>query len=229
MQSVGCHLGTLTVGSGTNEDLRWKQLLDERASQPGGFVYMDALVTCLLQLSLCLVSLCQSTGQSEEFINGQVQPVPGRQHLELKDQKEAEKVVTTKQLYVYVEHSNAQLGIFMAAALGIIVLMALVYCIYSQYYTKYPYLHTQLQNHSELTLDLPEAPPLFFHSSVGAMNTADEVWRATNGSLISDTPSIISVPPKLSPPPYSLPYPPFFLSSNSLWTISARNLDRSFV
>lgn len=59
----------------------------------------------------------------------------------------------------------------------------------------------------KLTHDLPEASPVFFHCSVRVMNRKKEVWRASNGSLLSDTTSIISVPPMLAPPPAAVPYP----------------------
>lgn len=70
-------------------------------------------------------------------------------------------------------------------------------------------------------------PPLvFFHASVGS--SAVDVRKAGYGSL-SDTPSIISVPPSLSPPPSAMPFPPLFLSSHSLRTISAKDLEKSCI
>lgn len=47
-----------------------------------------------------------------------------------------------------VGHDNAKLGLFIAAALGIVALMGMVYCIYMQFYTKHQYLHTQLHEDS---------------------------------------------------------------------------------
>ncbi|XP_021432389.1 uncharacterized protein LOC110499580 [Oncorhynchus mykiss] len=201
---------------------------------------MDALMACLVAMCLCLVlpvSWSQSTHKSEEFINTQPQPAPGvlpqlapaAAHIQdvLKSKEETE--ITSKQMYANVGHDNAKLGLFIAAALGIVALMGMVYCIYMQFYTKHQYLHTQLHDDSELTLDLPEAPPVFFHGSVGAMDRKGEVRGSGNGSFISNTPSTISVPPRLSPPPSAVPYLPLFLASYPLRTISVRDLERSFV
>ncbi|KAF3853433.1 hypothetical protein F7725_014121 [Dissostichus mawsoni] len=100
-----------------------------------------------------------------------------------------------------VDQDNAKVGLFVAAAVGTLALMAAVYCIYNKFYSKHQYLHTQLNDDSD-------------------------VQRAGYGSL-SDTPSIISVPPSLSPPPSAMPFPPLFLSSHSLRTISAKDLEKS--
>ncbi|KAJ7985035.1 hypothetical protein DPEC_G00360950 [Dallia pectoralis] len=194
---------------------------------------MDAGMACLLAMCLCLVlpvGWSQGSHQSKEFINPQLQPDPG----ERQDQPLAAAHVqdmrshALKQLYANTDNSNTHLSLFIAAALGVMILMGVVYCVYTQFYTKHPYLHTELQDSDEMSLDLPEAPPVVFHSSVGAMDRQEEVWRAANGSLISDAPSIISVPPRLSPPPSAMPYPSFFLSAYPLRTISVRNLEKSF-
>ncbi|KAF5891429.1 sodium-dependent neutral amino acid transporter B(0)AT2-like, partial [Clarias magur] len=50
--------------------------------------------------------------------------------------------ITRKQAYVHV---NNRLGVFIAAAVGTMTLMGVIYCIYNQFYTKHPYTHTQLQ------------------------------------------------------------------------------------
>lgn len=40
--------------------------------------------------------------------------------------------------------SNNKLAVFIAAAVGTLTLMAVVYCIYNQFYNKNIYSHTQL-------------------------------------------------------------------------------------
>lgn len=45
---------------------------------------------------------------------------------------------------VHLSKDNNKLGVFIAAALGTLTLMAVVYCIYNQFYTKNIYAHTQL-------------------------------------------------------------------------------------
>lgn len=79
---------------------------------------------------------------------------------------------------------------------------------------------------ADLTSDHTDPPSVFFHAS--ADSSAVDVRRAGYGSL-SDTPSIISVPPSLSPPPSAMPFPPLFLSSHSLRTISAKDLEKSYI
>lgn len=46
----------------------------------------------------------------------------------------------------HVYKDNAKVGLFIAAAMGTITLMAAVYCIYNKFYTKQQYLHTQLHD-----------------------------------------------------------------------------------
>lgn len=73
-----------------------------------------------------------------------------------------------------------------------------------------------------------DPPPVYYHPSASADSSTVDVRRAGYGSL-SDTPSIISVPPSLSPPPSAMPFPPLFLSSHSLRTISAKDLEKSCI
>lgn len=79
---------------------------------------------------------------------------------------------------------------------------------------------------ADLTTDPIGPPPVFFHGSAGS--SVVDVQRTGYGSL-SDTPSIISMPPSLSPPPCAMSFPPLFLSSHSLRTISARDLEKSCI
>lgn len=44
------------------------------------------------------------------------------------------------------DKGNAKVGVFIAASMGTFALMAAVYCIYTKFYTKQRYLHTQLNN-----------------------------------------------------------------------------------
>ncbi|TNN04013.1 uncharacterized protein isoform X1 [Takifugu rubripes] len=127
-----------------------------------------------------------------------------------------------KQTYASLDKENAKVGLFIAASIGTFALMAAVYCIYTKFYPKQQYLHAQLNEDSDF---LSDPPAIFFHS-VGS-STA-EVQRGGYGSL-SDTPSIISVPPSLSPPPAAMPFPPHFVSSRSMRTISAKDLEKSCI
>ncbi len=45
---------------------------------------------------------------------------------------------------VHMMKNNNKLGVFIAAAVGTLTLMAVVYCIYNQFYTKNIYTHSQL-------------------------------------------------------------------------------------
>uniref|UniRef100_A0AAV2LG25 Uncharacterized protein n=1 Tax=Knipowitschia caucasica TaxID=637954 RepID=A0AAV2LG25_KNICA len=121
-------------------------------------------------------------------------------------------------------HDVTKVVVFIAASIGIFVLMVVVYCIYNQFYTKQQYQHTQL-NDQDFPSGLYDPPPVFFHGST--FSSASDVRKCGYGSL-SASASIISVPPSLSPPPppRALPFPPPFVSSHSLRTISARDLQR---
>ncbi|CAJ1080831.1 uncharacterized protein LOC123982832 [Xyrichtys novacula] len=185
--------------------------------------------------ALCLLlvfplSSSQSTLQSERVINRPqapaAPPVPPPPQIRDLLRKEETPHLNTKRTYAHVDKDNAKVGLFIAAAMGTFILMAAVYCIYNKFYTKQQYLHTQLNDDSDLTTDSMDPPSVLFHAS--AASSAADVRRAGYGSL-SDTPSVISVPPSLSPPPAAMPFPPLFLSSQSLRTISAKDLERSCI
>ncbi|XP_071318929.1 uncharacterized protein [Trachinotus anak] len=184
--------------------------------------------------ALCLLlvfplSSSQSTLQSEQEINAHQAPAappPPPAHIRDLLGKEETTHLNAMRTYGHVDKDNAKVGLFIAAAMGTFTLMAAVYCIYNKFYTKQQYLHTQLNDDPDLTTDPMDPPPVFFHAS--ADSSAVDVRRAGYGSL-SDTPSIISVPPSLSPPPSAMPFPPLFLSSHSLRTISAKDLEKSYI
>lgn len=79
---------------------------------------------------------------------------------------------------------------------------------------------------ADLTTDPMDAPSVFFHPS--ANSSAIDVRKAGYGSL-SASASTISVPPSLSPPLSAMPFPPRFLSSHALRTISAQDLEKSCI
>ncbi|XP_034415309.1 uncharacterized protein LOC117749180 [Cyclopterus lumpus] len=179
--------------------------------------------------ALCLLmafplSSSQSTLQSEQDIHAHQAPAapPPPPHIRDLLRKEETTHLNAKRTYARVGKDNAKVGLFIAAATGTFALMAAVYCIYNKFYTKHQYLHTQLDDDLDLTRD----PPVFFSASAGS--SVVDVQRPGYGSL-SDTPSIISVPPSLSPPPSAMPFPPLFLSSHSLRTISARDLEKGCI
>nr|XP_046233089.1 uncharacterized protein LOC124052645 [Scatophagus argus] len=184
--------------------------------------------------ALCLLlvfplSSSQSTLQSEQEISGHQAPAgPPLPPPQIRDllRKEENTHLNAMQTYARLDKDNAKVGLFIAASIGTFVLMAAVYCIYNKFYTKQQYLHTQLNDDLDLTADPMDPPPVFFHASVAS--SAADVRKAGYGSL-SDTPSIISVPPSLSPPPSAMPFPPLFLSSHSLRTISAKDLEKSCI
>lgn len=154
-------------------------------------------------------------------------PAPGAPHLRDLLRQEETSHLNAKQTYAHVYKDNAKVCLFIAAAMGTVALMAAVYCIYNKFYTKHQYLHAQFHDDDpELSIEPMEHPPVFFHGSSGS--SVGVVRKAGYGSL-SDTPSIISVPPSLSPPPSVTPFPPLFLSSHSLRTISAKDLEKSFL
>lgn len=53
-----------------------------------------------------------------------------------------------------LDKDNAKMGLFIAASIGTVALMAAVYCIYNKFYTKQQYLHTQLNDDSGKLIDL---------------------------------------------------------------------------
>ncbi|KAJ8399908.1 hypothetical protein AAFF_G00406380 [Aldrovandia affinis] len=133
--------------------------------------------------------------------------------------------------YAHLGQDN-KLGIFIAAAVGTMTLMGVVYCIYSQFYSKKPYSHTQLDDDTELILDLPESSSSYFSGYATTMDGQKGACQAGYGyGSISDPPSIINIPPvPQSSPPLAAPFPPFSLSTCSpLQTISAQDLEKSFV
>uniref|UniRef100_A0A096M5G6 Uncharacterized protein n=1 Tax=Poecilia formosa TaxID=48698 RepID=A0A096M5G6_POEFO len=134
--------------------------------------------------------------------------------------------LNAKRTYAPVDKDNAKIFLFIAASVGTVALMAAVYCIYNNFYTKQQYLHAQLQDDPEGTADALDAPG-FFHGPA-ADSSSMSLQKSGYGSL-ADTPSIISMAPSLSPPPAAMPFPPLFLSSRSLRTISAQDLEKSCI
>ncbi|CAL8283510.1 unnamed protein product [Merluccius merluccius] len=133
--------------------------------------------------------------------------------------------LTMENTYDYLNKDNNKVGLFVVAAAGTMTLMAAVYCIFNKFYTKQQYLHTQLQDDTELIFDPPENPPMMFpHGPMG-----DGRERPGGYGSLSVTPSVISIPPGLSPPPSVSPFPPLYRSSHSLRTISAQDLEKSFL
>ncbi|KAM3592450.1 uncharacterized protein V6R79_019153 [Siganus canaliculatus] len=193
-------------------------------------IHMAGLVALCLLLFVFPLSSSQSTLQSEQEVGAHpapADPLPPS-HIGLRDLlgKDETTHLNAQQTYAQLAKDNAKVGLFIAASMGTFALMAAVYCIYNKFYTKQQYLHTQLNDDSDLTADPMDPPPVFFHASAGS--SAGSVRRGGYGSL-SDTPSIISVPPSLSPPPTAMPFPPLFLSSQSLRTISAKDLQKSCI
>ncbi|KAK5905779.1 hypothetical protein CgunFtcFv8_001706 [Champsocephalus gunnari] len=185
-----------------------------------------AALCLLLVFPLSHSQSSQNTLQSQQEVDshqGAPPPPPQRYIMNLLRKEEATHL-NAKQTYVQVEQDNAKVGLFVAAAVGTFALMAAVYCIYNKFYSKHQYLHTQLNNDSDFSTDPMDTLPVCFHASAGS--SAVDVQRAGYGSL-SDTPSIISVPPSLSPPPSAMSFPPLFLPSHSLRTISAKDLEKS--
>ncbi|KAL3967549.1 prostaglandin F2 receptor negative regulator [Sarotherodon galilaeus] len=188
-------------------------------------------MACLAALCLLLIfplSSSQSTLKSEQKISAHKAPgapppqPPPPPHIRDLLQKEETSNLNAMRTYALVDKDNAKVGLFIAAAMGTFALMAAVYCIYNKFYTKQQYMHTQLNNDP----DSMDPPPVFFHASVSS--SVMDLQKAGYGSL-SDTPSIISVPPSLSPPPSAMPLPALFLSSRSLRTISAKDLEKSYI
>ncbi|MED6290396.1 hypothetical protein CHARACLAT_012556 [Characodon lateralis] len=180
--------------------------------------------------ALCLLlmfplSSSQSTLQSEGKISAHqgpaAPPPPHIQDLLIKDETAH---LNAKRTYAHLDKDNAKIGLFIAASVGTVALMAAVYCIYNNFYTKHQYLHTQLNTDPDVTTD-PMDPPGFFHGS--AADSSSMCLQKPGYGSLSDTPSVISVPPSLSPPPSAMPFPPLFLSSRSLRTISAQDLEKS--
>ncbi|XP_051738168.1 uncharacterized protein LOC127506069 [Ctenopharyngodon idella] len=138
--------------------------------------------------------------------------------------------ITLKQTYAQLMKNSNKLGVFIAAAAGTLTLMAVVYCIYNHFYSKNIYSHTQLHE-SDIALDLSSSSSSVFSGYVmeGWMQQRMEKGGGSYGSL-SDTPSIITLPPPLSPPQRASPFHSLSLSRPPpLRTISAQDLEKSFL
>ncbi|XP_077075397.1 uncharacterized protein LOC143727298 [Siphateles boraxobius] len=127
--------------------------------------------------------------------------------------------------------NNNKLAVFIAAAVGTLTLMAVVYCIYNQFYNKNIYSHTQLLE-SDIALDLSSSSSSVFSGYVmeGWMQQRMEKRGGGSYGSLSDTPSIITLPPPLSPPQRASPFHSLSLSRTPpLRTISAQDLEKSFL
>lgn len=137
--------------------------------------------------------------------------------------------VTVKQTYVHVSKDNNKLGVFIAAAAGTLTLMAVVYCIYNQFYTKNIYAHTQLHE-SDIALDLSSSSSSVFSGYVTDGWMQQRMEKGGSYGSLSNTPSIITLPPPLSPPQRASPFHSLSLSRPPpLRTISAQDLEKSFL
>ncbi|CAG5908573.1 uncharacterized protein ACNS7B_022559 isoform 1-T2 [Menidia menidia] len=185
-------------------------------------------LSALCLLLMLPLSGSQSTLQSERETGGQQAPAAPAPPPQIQDllRKEENTLLNSKRTYGPVDGDNAKIVLFIAASAGTFFLMAAVYCIYNKFYTKHQYLHTQLNDDPDVPMDCMDPPPAFFHAS--ASSSAMDIKKSGYGSL-SDTPSIISAPPFLSPPPSAMRFPPLFLSSQSLRTISAQDLEKSCI
>ncbi|KAI1896271.1 hypothetical protein AGOR_G00093080 [Albula goreensis] len=202
---------------------------------------MDTHIAYLLAISLYLAlpsSQSQST-QSGPWKHAQpplIKADQGAKPLEsisIQDrfEEEEDSPAIPQKHYTHLEKGN-KLGIFIAASVGTMTLMGVVYCIYSQFYSKKLYSHTPLEDDTELILDLPDSSSSYFSGYASTMDGEKGTYQAGYGyGSISDPPAIINVPPvPHSTPPLAAPFPPFTLSTSTpLQTISARDLERSFV
>ncbi|KAM8729286.1 uncharacterized protein AB9X84_026590 [Acanthopagrus schlegelii] len=229
---LGCSLTSVSQ-RGREDTTNTRQRHTTSLLRPQVYRWMT-LMAGLAALCLLLVfplSSSQSTLQSEQEIRPHqgpeaAPPPPPPPQIQGLLREEETTNLNAKKTHARLDKDNAKVGLFIAASAGTCALMAAVYCIYNKFYTKQQYLHTQLNDDSDLTTDPMDPPPVFFNASPGS--SAADVRRAGYGSL-SDTPSIISVPPCLSPPPSAMPFPPLFVSSRSLRTISAKDLERSCI
>lgn len=69
-----------------------------------------------------------------------------------------------------LDKENAKVGLFIAASIGTFALMAGVYCIYTKFYTKQQYLHTQLSDDSGKCVD--------------SCNTVNGLWPALSAGTV---------------------------------------------
>ncbi|KAM4715867.1 uncharacterized protein FYW61_018623 [Anableps anableps] len=193
------------------------------ASKLQEMITMGGLAALCLLLLLPL-SRPQSTLQSGRDISARRAPAAAPPHIHDLLVQDHTARLNAKRTYAHVDKDNAKIFLFIAASGGTVALMAAVYCIYNSFYTKQQYLHTQLHDDPDGTAD-PMDPPGFLHGS--AADPSSVCLQKSGYGSLSDTPSIISVPPSLSPPPSAMPFPPPFLSSRSLRTISAQDLEKS--
>ncbi|XP_028825272.1 uncharacterized protein LOC114796074 isoform X2 [Denticeps clupeoides] len=177
---------------------------------------------------LLLVSMCVTNSLSQNA--DQKHTDESKPHAEsIPDHTDAgkrETLVSLQQMYNHAD--NNKLAIFIAAAVGTVTLMGVIYCIYNQFYTKQPYLHAHLEEDADVSLDLRDPFSSSLSPGSGGRNER-AVDRWGYGSL-SETPSIITLPPTLSPPPPTSPFPALSLFPPSpLRTISAQDLEKSFL
>ncbi|KAF7653759.1 hypothetical protein LDENG_00078770 [Lucifuga dentata] len=129
-----------------------------------------AQMTLMEILAAFFLLLFLPLSNSQEGINAQQAPAapPPSPHIQDLLRKDETAPLNAKRTYAHVDKDDAKVIIFIAAAMGTIALMSAVYCIYNKFYTKQPYLHTQLDDDSDLTADPTDPPPMFFHASVGS-------------------------------------------------------------
>ncbi|KAG1944504.1 hypothetical protein F2P79_014807 [Pimephales promelas] len=183
---------------------------------------VEELIRMMLKWTLVLLCVNVCLGQN------QINTDPAKETELTSDQHDH---ITLKDTYAHLTLNNNKLAVFIAAAVGTLALMAGVYCIYIQFYNKSIYSHTQLLE-SDIALDLSSSSSSVFSGYVmeGWMQQRMEKGGGRSYGSLSDTPSIITLPPPLSPPQRTSPFHSLSLSRTPpLRTISAQDLEKSFL